>query len=132
MNKKDMLYKFIKQIEKHKLLTLFIKNVFDYEDLCDYNYIFRIINKEEMIIIDIYDNISAHRFNRYIFDFGSVIKDITDLNNNNVFVTYININYVNEDGNKLAYLFKLDSDKMISYASSFLNEELVEILKKIS
>ena len=133
MNKKDMLYAFIKRIESHKLLTLFIKNIFDYDTLYDYNYIFRIIVDDEMIIIDIYDNVSHHRFNRYIFDFDRKIKDIGSLNKNNVFLTYININHVTDSDNKLyklAYLFSLDNDKMLNYATTFLDNKLVEILKK--
>ena len=133
MNKKNMLYAFIKRIERHKLLTLFIKNIFDYDILYDYNYIFRIIMGDEMVIIDIYDNVSRHRFNRYIFDFDNKIKDIGCMNRNNVFLTYININHVIDSDNKLyklAYLFSLDSDKMVDYATTFLDNKLVEILKK--
>ncbi len=133
MNKKNMLYAFIKRIERHKLLTLFIKNIFDYDVLYDYNYIFRIIMEDEMVIIDIYDNVSRHRFNRYIFDFDNKIKDISCMNRNNVFLTYININHVIDSDNKLyklAYLFSLDSDKMVDYATTFLDNKLVEILKK--
>jgi protein associated with RNAse G/E len=70
MNKRDMLFTFIKTIEKKKLLTKFIINIFDYQNFHDYNYLFRIVKEEDNIIIDIYDNISANRFNRYIFDYS--------------------------------------------------------------
>ena len=129
-----MLYRFIKQIARQKLLTPFIKNVFDYEKIYDYNYLFRIIKDNDSIIIDIYDNISSHRFNRYIFDFGSKIKDGNSLNHNNVFLTYININYVKDSTSKLyklAYLFKLDNDKMLEYADDFLDNQEVKILEKL-
>ena len=56
MNKKDILYTFIKTIEKKQLLTKFIKNIFDYENFNDYNYLFRITENSNQVIIDIYDN----------------------------------------------------------------------------
>ena len=133
MNKKDMLYTFIKEIEKNKLLTLFIKNIFDYKNLHDYNYIFRIINEKDAVIMDIYDNISDNRFNRYIFCFNN--KNYKNkVSDNNVFVTYININKLTDSDNKLyklAYLTKLNSDEIIEYANSFLDIKLVNILINI-
>lgn len=135
MNKKDKLYRFIKRVERNKLLTLFIKNIFDYTQLSDYNYIFRVINKKEMVVIDIYDNISEHRFNRYIFDFSKEFKDINNIGTGDVFLTYININFVKYNANKLckfAYLFKLEDHEAINYATSFLDGKLINLLKKTS
>ena len=80
---------FIKEIENSKLVTLFIKNLFGYEELNDYNYLFRMNEEYNKIIIDIYDNISDNRFNRYIFSFDDGEYDIKVIEDNNVFVTYI-------------------------------------------
>ena len=40
MNNKLYMKKFITVIQKKNLLTKFIKNIFDYNDLHDYNYIY--------------------------------------------------------------------------------------------
>ena len=58
-------------------MTSFIKNFFDYKYLNDYNYIFRMIDNEVELIIDIYDNVSENRFNRYVFNFDSHSKNKT-------------------------------------------------------
>ena len=133
MNKRDMLYRFIKRIERSKLLTLFIQNIFDYDNLYDYNYIFRINKEGDNLVIDIYDNVSVNRFNRYIFNYGNnVINDNSC--DNNVFITYINVNNIKDSNNKLyklAYLFKLEDDNMIAYANTFLDQKIVTILKTI-
>ena len=60
--------KFINEIINREMLTEFIKEIFNYENLFDYNYIFRMVDKDNFIIIDIYDNVSKNRFNKYIFD----------------------------------------------------------------
>lgn len=134
MNKKDLLYIFIKKIENRKLLTNFIKNIFDYENFHDYNYLFRIIKNDSQIIIDIYDNVSDNRFNRYIFNYGRSNYDIHIIKEGNVFVTYINVLRIGESDNKLyklAYLFKLDKNKISEYANTFLDKEFVDILDEI-
>ena len=69
MNKKNMMREFINIINNRKLMTDFIKNIFDYDNFNDYNYLFRMIEEDNGIIIDIYDNVSDNRFNRYIFLF---------------------------------------------------------------
>lgn len=133
INKVYML-KFIKTIQNKKLLTKFIENIFDYIDLQDYNYIFRIIDDDNKIIVDIYDNISDNRFNRYIFDFNDCFGKINIIHDGNIFVTNIPIkNAIDDDYKlyKLAYLFKLDKSKMIEYSKTFLDTEFVEILMKI-
>ena len=134
MNKRDMLYRFIKRIERSKLLTLFIQNIFDYDNLYDYNYIFRINKEGDNLVIDIYDNVSVNRFNRYIFNYDNKIINNDNLCDNNVFITYINVNDVKDSNNKLyklAYLFKLDNDNMIAHANTFLDQKIVDILKSI-
>lgn len=134
MNKRDMLYKFIKTIENKQLLTKFIINLFDYQDFHDYNYIFRMVINNNEIIIDIYDNISNNRFNRYIFDYEVNDQETYVTEEGNVFVTYINVLKMNDSSNKLyklAYLTKLDKCQIIDYASTFLNREFVNILKDI-
>lgn len=134
MNKKLYMKKFITIIQNRNLLTKFIMNVFDYRDLHDYNYIFRMIMDDDSIILDIYDNISDNRFNRYIFDFKSELDNIDIIQEGNVFVTKLPIKNMLDDDNKLcklAYLFKLDNSKMIEYGKTFLDNEFVLILEEI-
>lgn len=134
MNNKLYMKKFITVIQKKNLLTKFIKNIFDYNDLHDYNYIFRMIVDNDSIILDIYDNISDNRFNRYIFDFKSELENIDIIQEGNVFVTKLSIKNMLDVDNKLcklAYLFKLDNSKMIEYSKTFLDKEFILILKKI-
>ena len=127
-----MFYRFIKVIERKKLLTLFIKNIFNYDEIYDYNYLFRIVKSRGQVIIDIYDNISDNRFNRYVFNFNKNKKNI-NYYKDNVFVTYINVFDVEDSNNKLCklgYLFSLSDKDMIDYARAFLDDEFVKILKK--
>lgn len=134
MNKRDMLYRFIKRIERSKLLTLFIQNIFDYDNLYDYNYIFRINKEGDNLVIDIYDNVSVNRFNRYIFNYDNKVINNDNSCDNNVFITYINVNDLKDSNNKLyklAYLFKLEDDNIITYANTFLDQKIVTILKTI-
>jgi len=53
VNRKDVLKEFINEINYNGLMTSFIKNFFDYKYLNDYNYIFRMIDNEMELIIDI-------------------------------------------------------------------------------
>ena len=134
MNKKRVMCDFINEINNRKLMTLFIKNIFKYEEFYDYNYIFRMTSTDYEIIIDIYDNVSNNRFNRYIFSFIDLGYDIKVIEEGNVFVSYISINNVIDCDNnllKLAYLFKIDDSFMIEYASSFLDNIFVSILDEI-
>lgn len=131
MNKKDIMKKFINMVINRKLFTRFINTVFEYDILRDYNYMFRIKDINNKIIIDIYDNVSVNRFNRYVFDFVSDYIDVCDY--------YVTIKYIDvmnsEDGSdnlsKFSYLFKIDDHMMIDYANSFLDIEFVNILKNI-
>ena len=131
MNRQDIMYKFIRTIISQKRLTLLITNLFDYQNFNDYNYISRIIKSSDEIIIDIYDNISINRFNRYIFNFSPSKYMVTKKEKNNVFITTIWIKNVKDNQDKLikfAYLFKtLD----LEYAKTFLDKEIVSILNKI-
>ena len=131
MNKLETMYTFINQLEKKNKLTLLIINLFDYKDFHDYNYIPRLIKTETEVILDIYDNVSINRFNRYIFNFSPSPYTIKKKEENNVFITSIWIENVTNNHNKLlkfAYLFKtLDSE----YAKTFLDLELVNILSSI-
>ena len=118
MDKKELMYTFIKSIEKNKILTKFIQNIFEYSELNDYNYLFRLTKDNDSVIFDIYDNISENRFNRYIFYFNKDI-DIDNFSSNNVYVTNINVIKAHDSNKglyKLAYLFNIDNDKMIKYA----------------
>ena len=136
MNNKDLMYKFIKDIEASKLTTIFICDILKYQELNDYNYIFRIKEESTNIIIDIYDNISINRFNRYIFHFSKPKNknDITITEKNNVFVTDINVlnSSQNNDNNlvKLAYLFNINKKEMSKYSKTFLSSEIVNLLMK--
>lgn len=135
MNKKDLLIKFINELLKRKLMTEFIRNIFDYQNFSDYNYIFRLQEEKTNIIIDIYDNISDNRFNRYVFKFSKGESLIRMGIENNVFVTYINVLNVKEDNKdkllKLAYLFNMRKTKMLDYANTFLNKSIVLTLKDV-
>ena len=115
-------------------MTKFIINIFDYEGLQDHNYIFRMIDGNNEVIIDIYDNVSDNRFNRYIFSFGEKDYTFKVLEEGSVFVNYISVmNMVDSDNKleKLAYLFKLDENKMLDYANTFLCKFFVDILEEI-
>ncbi len=126
---------FINTIQNNKLLTKFLVNIFDYEDFYDFNYFFRVINNDFEIIIDLYDNVSENRFNRYVFNFSNdnnylILENMED----GIFVKYINVLNLADNNDKLlkfGYLFKMDVSKMIMYASSFLDKEFVLILKEI-
>lgn len=134
MTKKNMFKLFVNKINDRKLMTKFIINIFDYEKLQDYNYIFRMIDGNNEVIIDIYDNVSNNRFNRYIFSFIDNDYVFKVLEEGNVFVNYISIMDVVDSNNKLeklAYLFKLDEDEMLGYANTFLNKIFVDILEEI-
>jgi len=134
MNKKNMMRDFIKAIDDNKMMTKFIKNIFDYSEFYDYNYLFRMIDGDNEVIMDIYDNVSDNRFNRYIFSFLEHEYDFRVIEEGNVFVNYINVLNIGDNNNKLlklAYLFKIDNGKMIEYASSFLDNEFVLLLSDI-
>ena len=134
MCNKDLMYKFIKTIELNGRLTNFIINIFDYKNFHDYNYIYRFISDKDKLIMDIYDNISINRFNRYIFNFDDDNFIIKKREENNVFITNICVkNVINNENKllKLAYLFGLSDDDKIVYARTFLDDEFVIILNKI-
>ena len=134
MYNKCVFKQFIDEINGRKLLTKFIINIFDYSDFHDYNYLFRMIDNKSEIIIDIYDNVSDNRFNRYVFSFEKLGYDIKIIEESNVFVNYISINDIidcNSNLLRLAYLFKIDDNLMIEYASSFLDNLFVSILDEI-
>ena len=134
MNKKELLVNLINIIKEKKLLTYFIKTIFDYDNINDNNYIFHIEENNEIIIIDIYDNVNDNRFNRYIIDYkkGRVKNRI--IRNSNVFITYIDaLNIKNNDNKilKLVYLTTLDKKNIIAYANTFLDYKFIDILKEI-
>lgn len=125
---------YLKKLERSKLLTRFIALLFDYKDFHDYNYIYRMVEENMRIIIDIYDNISSNRFNRYIISFKENDKGYNIQEMNNVFVTYINVFKIeNADSMllKFCYLFTLELDKMVEYAKGFLDLDMVICLKEM-
>lgn len=134
MNKKVIMGRFIEKIEDRKLMTLFIKELFDYDNFNDYNYLFRMKDDNKRVIIDIYDNVSSNRFNRYIFSFTKGDYDFKLVEDKNVFVSYINILNLYDSDNKLlklGYLFRIRKNKMIDYAKTFLTDEIVKCLEEV-
>ena len=134
MNKKVIMGRFIEKIEDRKLMTLFIKELFDYDNFNDYNYLFRMKDDNKRVIIDIYDNVSSNRFNRYIFSFTKGDYDFKLVEDKNVFVSYINILNLYDSDNKLlklGYLFRIRKNKMIGYAKTFLTDEIVKCLEEV-
>lgn len=134
MDKMDVMIRFFKMIEGSNLMTVFIKNIFGYEDINDYNYMFRMIVDDKRVIFDIYDNFSINRFNRYVFNFLDCDYVVLEQKEDFVFVKFISVLNINDsDDNlyKLAYLFNLDNDKMLEYANTFLDIKFIDILKKI-
>lgn len=134
MNKKVIMSRFIEKIEDRKLMTLFIKELFDYDNFNDYNYLFRMKDDNKRVIIDIYDNVSSNRFNRYIFSFTKGDYDFKLVEDKNVFVSYINILNLYDSDNKLlklGYLFRIRKNKMIDYAKTFLTDEIVKCLEEV-
>ena len=125
---------FINMIRNKHFLTEFIGYLFDYENFHDYNYIFRISSNNDEVIIDIYDNISANRFNRYIFCYKKGKYKTRVVDDGNVFTTYIDVFNLGDCDNKLyklAYMTSLNEDEMIEYAKTFLPEKFIKILSII-
>ena len=94
------------------------------------------MNNDDEVIIDIYDNISKNRFNRYVFMFYKTRKKMRTVENNNVFITYIPVFSVHRRNDlnnlyKLVYLFGNCEMDMIDYANSFMDGELIDILKSV-
>lgn len=134
MNKKNIMRDFIKIVNNRGLMTEFIKNIFGYKNFFDYNYIFRLKDKENNLILDIYDNVTESKFNRYIFNFSKCDYTYKKEFKDNLYIHYISVLNINDsDYNliKLAYLFKINNDKMIEYAKPFLDNELILILEDI-
>ena len=116
------------------MLTEFIKDIFGYDYLGDYNYMFRMIDGDKQVIIDIYDNVSENRFNRYIYDFMDDSYSVLLSNEDDVYIKKVSVVNADKNGDnvvKLGYLFKLDNNLMIDYAYEFLDMKYVEILKCI-
>ncbi len=135
MDKKELMMAFLSRIRREKLWTKFLINIFDYQALNDYNYIYRFQDSGSDVIIDIYDNISANHFNRYVFSFSGLEKAYQVYEKDSVFVTVIDV--LNSDNNsknkliKLAHLFSLNKNDMNDYAKTFLNSEFVKIVGEI-
>lgn len=139
-NKKKIMKEFLELILKKNLLTKFLNDIFEYNSFKDYNYIYRLGSDEESIVIDIYDNVSINRFNRYIYSFmcNNDYDYVVEVHNN-VYVHYYNVFRL---GGKLdkrmmfGYLFTLSYDKMVEYAREFMDTEYLEcleiVLKKAS
>ena len=134
MYQKDMMIKFLEVVELNGLMTDFIRNIFNYKKIYSYNYIYRIINLEREIIIDIYDNVTINRFNRYIYCFDECNYVVKEVKKDYLYCTYISIlNVYDGDNNlyKFGYIFNLNNNNPIGYATLFLDEVFVNILRKI-
>jgi len=129
---KVIMTNFINAIINRGLLTEFIKIIFNYDYLFDYNYMFRMIDDDNFIIIDIYDNVSQNRFNRYVYDFIDDSYVFLLDYENNILVRKISVINVNRDGDnilKLGYLFKLDRELMLDYADEFMDIKFIKVLE---
>lgn len=134
-NKKKIMKEFLELILKKNLLTKFLNDIFEYNSFKDYNYIYRLCSDEKSIVIDIYDNISVNRFNRYIYSFmcNNDYDYMVEVHNN-VYVHYYNVFRL---GGKLdkrmmfGYLFTLSYDKMVEYAREFMDTEYLECLEMV-
>ena len=134
MCKKDLMIKFLNKIKFKGLLTKFIQELYEIPEIHDYNYLYRLINEDNLVIIDIYDNITKNRFNRYIFSFDEGDYDYKVTEENNVFVTRIYVNNMTISDNHIyqfAYLFKLDSKDIIGEAEKIFSSEIINVLKSI-
>ena len=131
MTKKKELYDFLKCIESNNLMTKFLVNIFHYIGLEDYNYISRISMNDNSVILDIYDNVTENRFNRYYFNFDKNSKSFFNEKYNNVFVTSISVMNSNDEDNnliKLSYMFKISKSKRVEYAKTFLDDEFIKFV----
>ena len=131
MTNKNEMYSFFRKIINKKLMTKFLINIFDYEGLEDYNYISRLSSNKDSVILDIYDNVTENRFNRYCFNFNEESKTIFNEEYDNVFLTNIAVLNSTDDDNKLikfAYLFNLSKKDRVEYGSTFLDKKFVDLL----
>lgn len=137
MTNKDLMYKFISNIYHEGLITKFLKLILNYHNLSDINYIFRISLVDDTVIMDVFDNISDNRFNRYFFEFKKGKNSFVVNELDNVFVTKIKVLSLSKkyplDNNllRLAYLFKHRPSRMIKYAKTFLSDDFIVILAKL-
>lgn len=124
---------FLEVIYEKKLLTDFLNDIFEYKNFCDYNYIYRLGSDNESIIIDVYDNVSTNRFNRYIYCFSNNSKDnyvVREIDN--VYVHYYDVFRIEKIGDKkkmFGHLFTISCNDMLEYARIFMDNKYVECLK---
>lgn len=130
---KQVMFNYINEIDKKNLVTKMLVETFDYVELEDHNYIFRVSSDETSVIMDVYDNVTVNRFNRFYFSFNVNSIDHYQKEANNVFETWINVFKCNESKNifKFAHLFTLDTNDMIKYAESFLSNEFISLLEEV-
>jgi len=134
MTNAKLMYSFILEVDNQGKTTEFLKQLFCYKELCDVNYIFRVSLNGKTVVMDVFDNISENRFNRYFFQFKKAKPNYLVNELNNIFVTTINVLSLNKtiffENNllKFAYLFKCRSSMTVNYAKTFLSDELTNIL----
>lgn len=134
MTNLELMYNFILKIYDDGLTTEFLKQIFNYQNISEINYIFRVSLKKKMVVIDVFDNISRNRFNRYFFEFKRGKRYYVVDEHSNVFTTKIKVLSLSKkqtlESNllKLAYLFKQRPSKIVGYSQTFLSDELVNVL----
>ena len=133
---REIMISFLNIVKSRGLLTKLIQELYDFTDINEYNYIYRLICEDNLVIIDIYDNFSVNRFNRYIFSFDNNGEyDVKVLEENNVFVTRIYVLKIKKCNNNniynFAYLFSLNKDEMLEYSKKLFSKELNNILLEI-
>ena len=133
MNNQKIIIKYLNTLKRNKQLTSFISYIFDYKNLNESNYIFRMKKENNNIIIDIYDNISKNKLNKYIFNYENSTQAIKKSRVNDIYVTNIYMKNLKNSRTKiykLAYLFTLNKKDMENYAKTFLKQEFIELLLK--
>ena len=134
---KEIMAAYLRSLNNKNKLIKLLKIFFGYKDIKKDNYLVRLYEDDDRVVMDIYDNINNNRFNRYIFDFKNNLGTIVREYRTNVYITEIyvrTINKINKLILKFAYIFKLKDEEMSEYAKKILPKELLtpllDIIKK--
>lgn len=129
MDRKEIFRQILISLMEKGLLNEFVSIVFDYDlEANDFIYAqYKIVNKE--MILEIFDNNKANRFNAYIFVEKSNDKYIEKNTKNNTAITYLYL-----DNCYKKYKEDKNVSNLIKLASSFRvksQEEFNELIKGI-
>jgi hypothetical protein len=134
---KEIMAAYLRSLNNKNKLIKLLKIFFGYKDIKKDNYLVRLYEDDDRVVMDIYDNINDNRFNRYIFDFKNTLGIIVREYRTNVYITEIYIRTINKTNKlilKFAYIFKLKDEEMNGYAKNILPKELLtpllDIIKK--